>query len=246
MIFSLTAIARDDSVTIAYSEKNGKKTYLVKDVKIFKNHKYYSDFFVDLGYNRLDKSNLFTGATHESATDFPKLRNSASKSFSMYAMFGRRSSRFLSITSGLGIDWVNYKFSQPVTIINVDGVATSVPIESVLSTFSFMKKSKLTASYIQVPLLLKFNFHKFFIAAGVTGGVNIGNHTKIVFTDNRSKEQTYKGYDLSLATFRYGYVVRAGFQHFSLYTNYYVSPLFAKNEGPQVYPFVIGLSLKLW
>jgi hypothetical protein len=244
--FSLSAaIARNEKDTVFYNEKNGKKVYIVKESK-FKNSGYYSNFFMDLGYNRLDKSNMFTGATHESAAGFPKLLNSTSMSFSMYAMFGKRITRPLSIMSGLGIDWVNYKFSQDVTIKEIDGIATQIPISEALSSFSFMKKSRLSATYLQVPLMLKLNFRKFFIAAGVTGGMNTGSHTKILFVDNRGKKQTYKDYNIHLATFRYGYAVRAGFQYFSLYANYYVSPLFAKNEGPQVYPFVAGISLKLW
>jgi hypothetical protein len=246
LTFSLSVIAGNESDTVFYSEKNGKKRFIVKDVKIFHGHKYYSDFYVDLGYNRLDKSNLFTGSTHESADGFPRLRNSSSASFSMYAMFGRKYTKFFSIMSGLGIDWVNYRFNQNVTIRDIDGVATQVFIKDVLNTFEFMKKSKLTATYLQVPVLLKFDFRKFFVAAGVTGGVNTGSHTKIVFNDTNGKKQTYKGYDLNLATFRYGYALRAGFHSLSLYANYYVSPLFAKNEGPQVYPFVVGISLTVW
>jgi hypothetical protein len=147
--------------------------------------------------------------------------------------------------SGLGIEWVNYKFSKQVTIKEIDDVATQVPIETVVNNFSYMKKSKLTGSYLETPLLLKLRFHRFFIAAGVTGGLNIGSHTKVVFVNINDKRQKYKDYDIHLATFRYGYTVRAGFRHLSLFTNYYVSPLFAKDEGPQVYPFTMGLSLRL-
>jgi hypothetical protein len=246
-ILPLCTIAGDGTDTVFYQEKSGKKYYIMKGNRIFKSKKYYSDFLLDWGYNRLDSRNMFTGAEHESAAGFPNLRNSASQSFSMYAMFGRKLSNSLSIMSGLGIDWVNYKFNQDVTIQDINGVATQIPIESVLNTFSYMKKSKLTGSYINVPLLLKIHIHnRFFIAAGVTGGVNIGSHTKVVFIDTNGKKQKYKDYNIDLATFRYGYSVRAGFRKFSIYTNYYVSPLFDKDKGPQVYPFVIGISLRLW
>jgi hypothetical protein len=259
-VFSCPAIAGDETDTvIIYRDRNTKKhsgkglvvinssNVTIMDGKIFNNKDYYSDLYIDLGHNRLDKSNMFTGARHESAAEFPKLRNSASMSFAMYAMFGRKISGSLSIMSGLGIDWVNYKFSKPLTIREIDDVATIIPIdESVLRNFSYMKKSKLTGSYLEAPLLLKFHFHRFFIAAGVIGGLNIGSHTKVVFIDTNGKKQKYKDNDIHLATFRYGYTIRAGFSHWSLFTNYYVSPLFAKDEGPQVYPFTMGLSLRLF
>jgi hypothetical protein len=161
-------------------------------------------------------------------------------------MFGRKIFDALSIMSGLGIDWVNYRFSTDVTIREINNVATQLPIASVINTFSYMKKSKLTGSYINIPLLLKIQFHKrFFLAAGVSGGLNIGSHTKVVFTDTNGKKQTFKDYNIHLATFRYGYTVRAGFNVVSIFANYYVSPLFSNNKGPQVYPFSMGISLKL-
>jgi hypothetical protein len=244
--FVLPVVAGNETDTIIYREKNNSKWYVIRDGMVFKNKKYYSDFHLDFGHNRLDKSNMFTGTTHESASGFPKLRNSASTSFAMYAMFGCRISGSLSIMSGLGIDWVNYRFSKDVTIREINDMATQVSIESIIPSFSFMKKSKLTGSYLEVPLLLKLRFRRFFVAAGVTGGLNIGSHTKVVFVDMKGKKQTYKDYDIHLAPFRYGYTVRAGFRFLSLFTNYYVSPLFAKDEGPQVYPFAMGISLKLW
>jgi hypothetical protein len=246
-MFSLCAVAGNGADTVFYKERKDKKYYIKNENRIFKKKEYYSDLLLDWGYNRLDSKNMFTGARHESASGFPDLRSSASQSFSMYAIFGRKFFGSLSIMSGLGIDWVNYKFNQEVTIREIDGVATQVPIESVSNIFSYMKKSKLTGSYINVPLLLKIHIHRrFFIAAGVTGGVNIGSHTKVVFVDTNGKKQKYKDYNIDLATFRYGYTVRAGFRSLSMYTNYYVSPLFDKDKGPQVYPFVIGISLSLW
>ncbi|MDR0726377.1 MAG: PorT family protein [Prevotellaceae bacterium] len=243
--FALPVIAGGETDTIIYREKNNSKWFVVKDGRVFKNKRYYSALYLDFGYNRLDKSNMFTGATHESASGFPKLRNSAFSSFAMYTMFGHRISGSLSIMSGLGINWVNYRFSKDVTIREINDMATQVSIESVIPNFSFMKKSKLAGSYLEVPLLLNLRFHRFFVAAGVVGGLNIGSHTKVVFVDTNGKKQTYKDYDIHLATFRYGYTVRAGFRCLSLFTNYYVSPLFAKDEGPQVYPFTMGISLRL-
>jgi hypothetical protein len=110
-----------------------------------------------------------------------------------------------------------------------------------------MRKSKLAGTYLTVPLMLRINFNRtFFIAAGVSAGVNINTHTKIVFDNVSGNKQKYKDYDLHTNPFKYGYVVRAGFDWISLFANYSVSPLFSKNEGPQVYPFTVGICLKTW
>jgi hypothetical protein len=246
-IFSLSAAAKNETDTIYYCEESGTKKYtVVKEKKRSKEKNYYTNIFLDFGNNNLDKSNIFSGDTKRSANDFPRLKNSSSISFSMYAMCGKKIIGPLSIMSGVGCEWTNYTFSKDVTIIEIDGVATTVPISSVLNTFSFMKKSQLKGLYTQVPLLLKMDFHRsFFIAAGVIGGVNDYSYTKVVFNDINGKKQTYKNHDIHLSTFRYGYTFRVGFRVLAIYVNYYVSPLFAKGEGPQVYPFITGISLKL-
>ncbi|MDR1338652.1 MAG: PorT family protein [Prevotellaceae bacterium] len=239
----LSATAGNGGDTIIFNQKNNKKSYMVTHRSI--NKKYYHSLFWDIGYNRLDKSNMFTGAKHESAAGFPRLKNSTSTSFSVYTMLGRRISGKFSIMSGLGVDFVNYRFSKDVTMKEIDGVAIQVPLASVFNNYSYMKKSKLGGTYLSVPVLLQLKFHRFFVAAGGTGGLNIGSHTRVEFVDFFGNKHKYKDYDIHPATFRYGYSMRAGFRYLSLFANYYVSPLFPKNEGPQVYPFVMGISLRL-
>lgn len=245
--FSLSAVAGGENDTIIYRDNDNDKQYniTIRTVKKFKYNKYYSAFVLDFGYNRFDDRNMFTGERHQSAANFPKLRNSKSTSFAMYAMFGRKIFKTLSIASGLGVKWENYRFSKAVTIKEIDDIAMSMPIESVLHNFSYMKKSKLADSYLEVPLLLKLHLNRFSVSAGVTGGLNIGSHTKVVFIDKNSRKQTYNDYNIHLPTFRYGYTARAGFRYVSIFANYYPCPLFAKDMGPQVYPFTIGVSLSL-
>ncbi|MDR2287362.1 MAG: PorT family protein [Prevotellaceae bacterium] len=242
--FSLSAIARNENDTVFYREKDIVKYYAVQETRIILGQKCYVSMFLDFGADMLDKRNMFTGSMHASAGDFPKLRNSGISSFSIYSMVEKRSSGFFSIMSGIGIEWANYRFSHDVTIKDIDGVATQVPVSSIFNTFSYMKKSKLAATYVQIPLLLKLDFRRFFVAAGVTGGINLNSRTKVVFVDTRGRKQTYKSYDVNLAPFKYGYTVRAGYGLLAIYAHYYVSPLFSKGEGPKVYPFVTGVSLK--
>jgi hypothetical protein len=239
-MFSLPAPARKEPVcnsdTVIHYERH--RTF-------FKKH--YTEMYLDLGGNQLDKSNLFTGKEHETASGFPKLNYSKSISFAMYAMYGRRFSKTFSIMSGLGMEWVNYRFSKDVTIREIDDFATQVPIESIFDNFSNMRKSKLAGTYLTVPLMLRINFSRsFFVAAGVSGGFNINTHTKIIFDDVSGDKHKYKDYNVHMNPFKYGYVLRAGFDWISLFANYSASPLFSKNEGPQVYPFTVGLSLKTW
>jgi hypothetical protein len=261
--FSLSVSAQksQESDTLVYYLKvrENKKVKVVEKSKdyrlfVFGKKQYYSFLTFDIGTNRLDDSNFFTGSEHESAWDFPGLIESKSRAFAITAMCGRRIVNNFSIVSGMGIEWANYRFNKDITIREIDGVVTQIPAASVLGEISYMKKSKLTGTYLNIPLLLRLDFkafkaplaNRFFIAAGVIGGFNFNSHTKMVFTDTFGKKQKYKDYDIDLATFKYGYTIRAGFDFIDVYVNYFVSPLFEKNKGPQVYPFSIGVSFSLF
>ncbi|MDR1895977.1 MAG: PorT family protein [Prevotellaceae bacterium] len=254
---SLPLMATNDTVIVSEirtkENKNKKNVYVFKGVHLQgdwktgkTSKKYYANMFLDFGYNRLDKHNMFTGNGDESAGSFPKLRNDKSTSFAIYLMSGRKIAGDLSIMSGIGFDWVNYRFSGNYTIREVNDQFAVLPVEDVFGDFHSLKKTKFMATYLNVPLLLRLNFHKFFIAAGVTGGLNVGSHTTVVYTNIHQHKNKSKNYDVNVATFRYGYTVRAGLRcGISMFTHYFVSPLFPKDEGPLIYPFTIGLSLKL-
>jgi len=206
--------------------------------------RFYHDFFVDLGGNRAGKQNMFNGNEDISAADFPKQRGT---SFAMYSMFGHRFTRNFSITSGLGFDWANYKFGRSMTIIeDANEVTGKIPISDILD-YNSVKKSKLTTSYLNVPILLRFDFHnRFFVAAGITGGINVGSHTKIKYKNVNDVTRRYKDRDTHMAPFRFGYTARAGFHGVSVFANYTTTSLFSKNEGPQVYPYSMGISFRMY
>jgi hypothetical protein len=246
LMFSLPAAAGDKTDTVIIGNNTKKqRSVSFKEIKINGRRKYYPTVFLDFGYDRLGKTNMFTGSSHESAADFPRLRNSASKSFAIYSMCRRKLAGPLSMMTGMGVDWTNYRFSHDVTIKEINGVVMQTPLRSVINNYESMKQSKYMLFYFHIPLFLRIDQHKFFFAAGVTGGLNMGSNTKVVFTDANGKKHKYKDYDINPATFRYGYALRAGFRCISVFANYYVSPLFAGGEGPQVYPFTVGISLKL-
>jgi hypothetical protein len=244
-IFCIPLSAINSNDTIFYHDKNGKKTYWTRDSKIGRNKKHYYDLYLDFGHNQVDHRNLFTGREHTSAADFPDLNYARSRSFAMYAMYGMKFTRSLSLMSGLGIEWHNYRFTNNMTIREIDGMVTQTPIAAVVGDFSKVKRTKFTTTYLNVPLMLRLHFNRFFVAAGVFGGYNIGSHTKIVFNDANGSKHKHKDYNMRTATFEYGYTVRAGWRCIALFTHYYLNPLFDKDKGPQVYPFTIGVSLKL-
>jgi hypothetical protein len=143
------------------------------------------------------------------------------------------------LVTGLGLKWNNYKFSNT----NLKLIKGHNSLEYVFDTLKY-DKSKLTVFSLVVPLMLEFDIplhgEDLYVAGGVEGTVKIGSHTKMVTSDDK----TIKNHsDFYLNTFNYAAVVRAGYGDWGLYASCGMTPLFKKDQGPELYPFAIGVSL---
>ncbi|MBN2611794.1 MAG: PorT family protein [Bacteroidales bacterium] len=151
--------------------------------------------------------------------------------------------RFGMVT-GLGIEMNNYQFDGDNSIREENGVIVS----NDLSALS-LNKSKLTTTFLNVPLLLELQLgpekrsKRFFIAGGVIGGLKLGSHTKIVYREEGTKRKEKDRDDFNINSLRYGFTLRAGYHEAELYAVYYPTTFFEKDKGPELYPFNVGISL---
>jgi hypothetical protein len=156
-----------------------------------------------------------------------------------FALVGRS----FGVISGLGLEFTNYVFDGNNTIIKNDA-GIIVPD---IKPFK-LDKSKLTTSYLTVPLLLEFQFpgerrsNRLYINGGVVGGVKLGSRTKIKYKENGDKQDEKDRNDFNLNSLRYGFTGKIGIKHLSIYGTYYPVMLFEKNKGPELYPFMVGFS----
>jgi hypothetical protein len=151
--------------------------------------------------------------------------------------------RSLGIVSGLGLEFTNYVFDGNHTIVkDASGI-----IVSEVKPFK-LDKSKLTTTYLTVPLILEFQFpgerrsNRLYLNGGVVGGLKLGSHTKIKYKENGDKQTKKDRNDFNLNSLRYGFTGRIGIKHLSIYGTYYPVALFEKNKGPELYPFMVGFS----
>lgn len=154
--------------------------------------------------------------------------------------------RRLGLLTGLGFEFNNFRFDQDVTLTSVDGV--TVPDYSYRDQGIDLTKSKLFTCYINMPLLLEIqigNKQNFFINAGVIGGMNIGEHTKIKAESPQFTGTKKSHASLNLRNFHYGYTVNIGYNDIALTMTYYQSQLFRPGQGPEVRQINIGLSIML-
>lgn len=138
---------------------------------------------------------------------------------------------------GITASWSHYKFANDFEIVPNSEEFTTVPSDVEL------KKNKLKTTFLEVPLMLTITPGRndnYFISGGVYGGVLVGAKQKIKSADgdvNKIKD------DFNLNKFRYGIEGRIGLGPVSFYAQYSLVDLFREDQGPQLTPINIGLTV---
>ncbi|MEZ4996239.1 MAG: outer membrane beta-barrel protein [Bacteroidales bacterium] len=152
--------------------------------------------------------------------------------------------RHFGIVTALGINFNNYRFDGNNTIV-VDGegnITPAYPAEPIE-----YEKSKLATVYGFIPVMLELQIpvshgSAINLGAGVVGAVKLGSHTKVVYHDDGKQKEKNRD-DFNLNVLRYGVTARAGYEMVQVYGTCYLSPMFEKGKGPELYPFEIGIAL---
>jgi len=151
----------------------------------------------------------------------------------------------VGFVTGLGLEFSNYRFDGNNNIQKAE--ETNYIIEQDYA--QSLEKSKLSTTYLTVPLLLEGQLfggsdnERMHITAGVIAGLKIGSSTKIVYREDGKKQKDKVRDDFNLSPFRYGLTARVGIDDLSIYANYYLTSLFEKDKGPELYPVAAGLVL---
>jgi hypothetical protein len=152
--------------------------------------------------------------------------------------------KYVSLTTGLGVQWNKYGFKNNYTLrYNSDSVY------GVLDTNITFTKNKLSATYLQVPLMIEIKTNErmskaFHFGFGVVGSYKLGSNLKQGYSLNGfATDGKFKGhYQLNpfqlYATARLGYGKR-----FTVFANYGLMPVFESGKGPSLRPFTMGIYL---
>lgn len=199
----------------------------------------------ELGFNNYGKSPF--SADVPAGYEFLELNTgkSIAVNLNLFDWSANIASYHLMFVTGLGITWNNWRFQNDRTL-----VANVATVSANNDTIDY-SKNKLTASYATLPLLFEYNTSPnekktFHVAAGVIFGYRIGSHTKQVFEEN-SRTRKIKTYDdFNLETFRYDATFRIGYRGYTVFASYDMAKLFKSNQGPELHPYTIGLTLVNW
>lgn len=147
----------------------------------------------------------------------------------------------IGLVTGIGFKWNNYRFRNSQIRLHSDSSAIYYSIDTV-NTYT---KSKLGITYVKVPLLLEFQLpirggDEIYLSAGIEGALKIGARTRMK-TNEGKKEKNKK--DFHLSPYTLSTVVYLGYGNLGIYASYNLQALFQKQEGPELYPYSIGVSL---
>jgi len=151
---------------------------------------------------------------------------------------------YVGLIVGAGLTYNSYGLKKNVSLETNDSLGTyAVVVPDSVADYS---KNKLRASYINIPLMLEFNTSadndkSFHIAAGVIGGWKMGSIAKQKWEDGDDKNSIRRKADYNMTPFTLDLTARVGYKNFTAFATYGVTPLFKKDQGPEVYPLTVGI-----
>jgi hypothetical protein len=178
--------------------------------------------------------------------------------------------KHFGLTSGLGFQLNNYYFTGSYMLIPDSSSLVAYQVVDQNGTPANLKVNKLFVSWLNLPVLFEYQtnsyrkINSFHVGIGVVGGVRISSYTKQTYTDynmnyylvdqsgNRvatfylddAKTRKHDSYHLS--PFKLDATLRIGWSHLNLWGTYALTPMFQKNQGPELYTWNVGLTLLGW
>ena len=206
---------------------------------------------LDLGFaNYNDKTNYATAVSSGFVTnDFAnkdnlKLRTIKSVNVNIWFFMQRLNliKHVVNLKYGLGLELNNYRYDNETVRFHKN--PTYISIDQTLVD-AHVKKNKLAADYITVPLMLNFNFtphhgRGFGFSAGVSAGYLYSARQKIKIGNDKSKLHN----DFDLERWKLSYVGELNLGPVRLYGSYAFKSMWSK--GLDQTPYNVGLRFSNW
>lgn len=148
---------------------------------------------------------------------------------------------------GAGAEFQNMEFEHKVAIREND--------KGVVEPFTYgqghVTSSRLRVASVNVPLMLEFQSpankkSRFHFGVGAVGSYNFYTQTKVKVSDNYfphlSKTYSHKQ-DFSMPRWNFDAMVQMGWNHFTLWARYGLTPLFDEGKGPELHQLSFGAAI---
>ena len=149
----------------------------------------------------------------------------------------------LGLTTGFGFNWKTYYLDTNQHFSEVNGITGLYNAAAGIE----YQYSRLRLLYLTVPVLLEWQpgigkRNKFFISAGVVGGVNTMASAKAKYKENESTRYI-KEKGLNAAPITIDYMAQIGYGSWSAYAKYSPFSLFQSQKGPEIRSVSVGATL---
>jgi len=151
----------------------------------------------------------------------------------------------LGLTTGIGFDWHNYFLDMNTHLVDEGGI-TKLNDAPPGVTYDY---SRLRTFHITVPLMLEWQptferNHKFFMSAGVIGGVNTFASYKVKYKDAEGNSITkVEGKGLNVAPLSLDFCGQIGYGAWSVFAKYSPFSIFQNDKGPELRSVSLGAVL---
>lgn len=152
-----------------------------------------------------------------------------------------------SFAAGIGVGTSNIYFKDQLAVMNTSSSSIIFQNVDTLASADYYKKSKLATAYLEAPFELRYfgnkeNRNKGFKAAiGMRVGLLVNAHSKNKNTLSGVSIVEKTNTKRYVQTWRFAPTFRIGWGNFSLYGSYNISALFNNGQGPEVFPYSIGI-----
>lgn len=160
------------------------------------------------------------------------------------------------LVTGLGTEWNNYELKHNVRLTPQGGEYVFDDVNEynqyytwgVVDTNFNLTKNRFKTWFVNAPLLLEINPGKtrkktFHLSAGAIFGLNLQTKMKYKFNDNGDDKKVKDKDNFNTNPFRVSLTARAGIGWFNVFATYSLTPLFESGNGPELYPFSVGVTL---
>lgn len=102
------------------------------------------------------------------------------------------------------------------------------------------KKSKLTNTYLTVPVALEVQYRGLSVLAGVEGNLLVWSNTKMKTSTGEKKERNHSNFCQNM--FGYNLIAKVLVDEIGIYARANMTSLFSDGKGPELYPFSVGVT----
>lgn len=154
-----------------------------------------------------------------------------------------------SFAAGIGLSVSNVYFNDQKVVMNSTSSQIIFQNVDTAANTNLYKKNKLMTTYLEAPFEVRFFGNKddrnkgFKAAIGMRVGVLVGASAKTKHTLAGPAIVEKVNTKRYVQTWRFAPTVRLGWGNFSVYGSYNISQLFNPGQGPEVYPYAIGICL---